>query len=435
MNNDDIFDNKKERNRGKKKYGLNDFNDRFDNNSIYDKLTGNHNKQDIDDFVMNFDLKPLELENYLKRYVIDQDLAIQIMSTKICTHFNRLRIDRNNINDSLVKGNIKNNMLLIGPTGVGKTYIIKLIADKLNVPFSKGDATKFSETGYIGGDVDDLIRNLYRKCDGNIAKAEHGIVYVDEVDKIASMGTRGNGPDVSRGGVQRSLLKLMEESEVDIKTPHDIASQMESVMHLQKTGKMKRKKINTKNILFIFSGAFEQLEFIIKKRLNQNVIGFDSSQNGKKLDTKKLYNNLTPEDLISFGFESEFVGRLPIFIILNNLTENSLYKILTNEYSSIINSKKRDFESYGIELKFEDDALTLIAEMASKEKTGARALTRIVENTLIQYERILPSTNIDSFTVTKDVVENPKESLHNYIKKEKLKNILDELLMNYSLEQ
>lgn len=390
------------------------------------------NKKSIDNLIESFKIKPLELEQFLRKYIIDQDLSIQIISTKICTHFNRLRLETETKSKS-IKGNIKNNILLIGPTGVGKTYIIKLIADKLKIPFSRGDATKFSETGYIGSDVDDLVRNLYYKCNCDIKMAEYGIVYVDEIDKIASVGTRGNGPDVSRGGVQRSLLKLMEESEVDIKTPHDIASQMESVIQLQKTGKVQRKKINTKNILFVFSGAFDALGEIIKKRMNENVIGFSSKKQYKTYNTE-IFKNIIPADLIKFGFESEFVGRIPILTILSDLSETSLYKILNNEYSSIINSKKRDFEAYGIELNFNDNALKLIAQLASKEKTGARALVRIVENTLIHFERLLPSTNIDTFTVTKDIVENPQQAIQNLINKENLKSLIEDLIVPYGLE-
>ncbi len=404
----------------------------FDDFPSLDNMKIAENKKK-EDFTKTFTIKPLELELYLKQFVIDQDLPIQTISTKICTHFNRLRYEKENSYSEL-SGNIKNNMLLIGPTGVGKTFIVKLIADRLNVPFSRGDATKFSETGYIGGDVDDLVRNLYYRCDGDIERAEYGIIYVDEIDKIASLGTRGTGPDVSRGGVQRSLLKLMEEVDVDIKTPHDIASQMESVMQLQKTGKVSRRKINTKNILFILSGAFDNLEEIIKRRMKQNIIGFyndDSLDNNSK---KEIYKNVIPEDFIKYGFESEFIGRIPIIIALNELTQDSLYKILCNDYSGIIISKKRDFESYGIKLTFEDDALKLISELASKEKTGARSLVRIVENTLVHFERLLPSVGVSKFTVTREIVENPLKTIEKIMKKAKVENIIKDLMLNYGFE-
>ena len=204
---------------------------------------------------VDFNLKPEELESYLNQYVVGQEEAIEVIATKVCTHFNRMKVERTLSEDQMIVGNIKSNILMIGPTGVGKTYIVKLIAKKIGVPFVKADATKFSETGYVGGDVEDLIRELVHEADGDISKAEYGIVYLDEIDKIASSGNM-TGPDVSRTGVQRNLLKLMEESEVDLKTPHDLASQVEAAMEAQKTGKVVRKKISTKNILFIVSGAF-----------------------------------------------------------------------------------------------------------------------------------------------------------------------------------
>ena len=184
----------------------------------------------------------MELEEYLNRFVVDQEDAVEVLATKICTHFNRMKIEEENRLSKIV-GNVKSNILMLGPTGVGKTYIVKLIANKIGVPFVKGDATKFSETGYVGGDVDDLIRELVHEAGGDISWAEYGIVYLDEIDKIAGQSdSKYGGPDVSRKGVQRALLKLMEESEVDMKVPHDIASQMEAVMQAQKTGKVEKRK-------------------------------------------------------------------------------------------------------------------------------------------------------------------------------------------------
>ena len=363
---------------------------------------------------IDFDLKPEELEAFLDEYVIKQDEAKEVLATKICTHFNRMKLDREDPEfEHRSVGNIKNNILLIGPTGVGKTYLIKLIAHRIGVPFVKGDATKFSETGYVGGDVEDLVRELVREAGGSIEKAQYGIIYVDEIDKIASTPNLV-GPDVSRSGVQRNLLKLMEETEVDLKAPHDLASQMEAMMQYQQSGKMERKKINTRNILFIVSGAFNGFEDLIKSRLNRNSLGFkaetERSQNHEADRVSYLKQAIT-EDLISFGFESEFVGRLPVVAVLEPLSVEDLYQILKSPTSSVILGKKRDFLAYDIELTFEDAALRRLAQQASTEQTGARALVSVCERALLKFEKALPSTDIRSFSVTADVVKNPSLEL------------------------
>ena len=224
---------------------------------------------------INFNMLPEELVAYLDQYMVRQDEAKAVLATKVCTHFNRARLmARSGQKDPAEDvGLIKNNILMIGPTGVGKTYMVKLIAAKLGVPFVKGDATKFSETGYVGGDVEDLIRDLLQEADDDIELAQYGIVYIDEVDKIASSHNLV-GPDVSRTGVQRALLKPMEETEVDLKVPHDPISQIQAIEKYRKTGKKDKRTINTRHILFIMSGAFNDLPELIKKRLNQHALGF-----------------------------------------------------------------------------------------------------------------------------------------------------------------
>ncbi len=290
----------------------------------------------------NFSLKPLELEKYLKEYVIQQNEAIDVLATKICTHFNRMVYEKTLSSKEKIIGNVKSNILMVGPTGVGKTYITKLIAMNLGVPFVKGDATKFTETGYVGGDVEDLIRELVREADGDITLAEYGIIYLDEIDKIASSNNH-YGPDVSRTGVQRNLLKVMEDTDVELKSPMDMASQMEAVMQAQKTGKVERKKINTKNILFVMSGAFQDISDIIKKRLNRQPLGFSPTNNNKEnTHNENLLKYVNSNDLIEYGFESEFVGRLPVITILDDLNVESLYKILNNPKSSVILVKKKE---------------------------------------------------------------------------------------------
>lgn len=360
---------------------------------------------------IHFDLKPEELEAFLDDYIIRQDDAKEILATKICTHFNRIKFTEVTKGRNRYEGvgQIKNNILMIGPTGVGKTYLIKLIAKKIGVPFVKGDATKFSETGYVGGDVEDLVRDLVYEADGDIEAAQYGIIYVDEVDKIASSNNL-IGPDVSRTGVQRALLKPMEETEVDLKVAHDPISQLEAIEHYRKTGKREKRTINTKNILFIMSGAFGGLEELIKKRLNREGIGFGAEIRSKDEQAEHL-RQVKAEDLIAYGFESEFIGRLPVTTVFEKLEVEDLYAILKNPNNPIILGKKKDFKSYGIDIQFEEEALHALAVKAYEERTGARGLVSAVEKVLIKFEKRLPSTNIQKFVVTRALVENPEREL------------------------
>lgn len=385
-----------------------------------------HSDSNLDEF----DIKPEELEAYLLQYVECQDDAIEIIATKIATHYNRMKLEKTLSAEESIVGNIKSNILLVGPTGVGKTYIIKLIASRIGVPFVKGDATKFSETGYVGGDVEDLVRELVREADGDIHRAEYGIIYLDEIDKIASP-TNFRGIDVSRTGVQRNLLKLMEESEVDLRVPHDMAAQMEAAMEAQKTGKVQRKKVNTKNILFVLSGAFSGLDEIIRQRLNNKKIGFGApTQHMSELTKAQWLKQTKTEDLLQYGFESEFVGRIPVVSVLNELTVEALFNILRNPRSSVVLSKKRDFLAYGIELTFTDEALRILAERAFEQKTGARGLVNILENVLIKFEKKLPSTSIRSLIVTKEIVLQPDAELHRLLVSGSMKEFQDFFLRN-----
>ncbi|MGA1871662.1 MAG: AAA family ATPase [bacterium] len=370
----------------------------------------------IEPLSINFDMKPQELKSYLDEYMVKQDDAKEVLATKICTHFNRIKMfelgGTNNQHDTI--GDIKNNIIMIGPTGVGKTFLIKLIAKKIGVPFVKGDATKFSETGYVGGDVEDLVRDLVYEADGNIELAQYGIIYLDEVDKIAS-AYNIIGHDVSRTGVQRALLKPMEETEVELKVPHDPVSQMEAIMEFQRTGKRKKKKINTRNILFVLSGAFNGLDDIVKKRLNQQNMGFGAKLKSNK-DQIEYMKKVKAEDLIEYGFESEFIGRLPVITVFDHLEVNDLYNILRNPKSPIIIGKKRDFKAYNIDLQFEDKALRLIAEKAYEERTGARGLISALERILIKFEHALPSTNIRYLSITSAIIDDPVGELNKLLK-------------------
>ncbi len=358
-----------------------------------------------------FDMKPEELESYLDGYVVKQERAKGVLATKICTHFNRIKSleKRSKREDPLSVGMIKNNILMIGPTGVGKTYLIKLIAQKIGVPFVKGDATKFSETGYVGGDVEDLVRDLVYEADDDIKLAENGIIYIDEIDKIAS-SQNIIGHDVSRTGVQRALLKPMEETDVDLKVPHDPISQIQAIEHYRRTGKREKQVVNTKNILCIMSGAFDGLQDIIRKRLKRQGIGFEADIHSSETSLDIL-KEVRAQDLIEFGFESEFIGRLPVIVVLDELTKDDLVAILKNPNNPIVLSKKRDFMAYDIGLQFEDEALEALAGMASQEKTGARGLVSAVERTLMPFEKHLPSTATRKMLVTVRLVQDQDQEL------------------------
>jgi len=359
---------------------------------------------------IKFDFKPEDLVAYLDQYIVKQDNAKAILSTKICTHFNRIKRYQSSPEQmGEMVGSIKNNVLMVGPTGVGKTYMIKLIAKKIGVPFVKGDATKFSETGYVGGDVEDLVRDLVREADGDIENAQYGIVYIDEIDKIASSNNL-MGADVSRTGVQRALLKPMEETEVDLKVPHDPISMLQEVERFRKTGKREKSTVNTKNILFIMSGAFTGLVDIIHKRITAKGIGFGASL-PTPADNVDVLTQIKSEDLISFGFESEFVGRLPVRAVFERLMEDDLYSILKNPNNPIILGKKLDFAAYDIDAKFEDEALRVLSRNAYEENTGARGLVSAVENALLLFEKKLPSTAVCKFAITREVIDAPENSL------------------------
>ncbi|MBF0241664.1 MAG: AAA family ATPase [Desulfamplus sp.] len=410
--------------------------------SIQPKQSPIIGKDSLDDHkrFINFDIKPVELISYLDQYIVRQNRAKSILSTKICTHFNRIKhleatsqftngndsdesISGNRVKYPAITGSIKSNILMLGPTGVGKTYIIKLIAKKIGVPFVKADATKFSETGYVGGDVEDIIRDLVKEANDDIELAQYGIVYIDEIDKIAA-SQNFRGADVSRTGVQRALLKPMEETDIDLKVPHDPISMMQEIDNYHKTGKRTKRRINTANILFIVSGAFGDLAQIVSKRVSKQSIGFGSTLTTSK-DESDILKHLKAEDLVEFGFESEFIGRLPVRCVLERLSEDDLYSILRMPNNPVILGKRLDFKSYGIDLIFTDDALKMLATKAFYENTGARGLVSALEDTLIYFEEQLPSSNIKNLTVTLELVERPEIYLETMLNSYKNSDSLD----------
>ncbi len=361
-------------------------------------------------FNLDFNMKPEELVAYLDQFIIRQEKAKAVLATKICTHFNRIRhLKQEGRKASGIVGGIKNNVLMIGPTGVGKTYMVKLIADKIGVPFVKGDATKFTEAGYVGGNVDDLIRDLVREADDNIERAEYGIVYIDEVDKIAS-ASNAMGADISRTGVQRALLKPMEETDVELKVPHDPVSMLKEMERYQKSGALEKQVVNTGNILFIMSGAFNGLSEIVEKRSRKKSIGFGAELHDSN-ETNAVLKELRTEDLVEYGFESEFVGRLPVRTTLETLSEDDLFEILKNPNNPVILSKKLDFSAYGISIRFSDEILREIARRAFLENTGARGLVSAVEDVLLSFETRLPSLGIKEFPATIEAAQQPDETL------------------------
>lgn len=364
-------------------------------------------------FDLKFDLKPKEIKQYLDRYVIKQDDAKKALAIAVCDHYNHVR-ECHEDPTAADADYSKQNIVMLGPTGVGKTYLIRHIAKLIGVPFVKADATRFSETGYVGANVDDLIRELVTQTEDNLELAQYGIIYLDEADKIA---TPPNiiGRDVSGRGVQIGLLKLMEETEVDLRAGNDVASQMRAAMEFQKSGKVDKEVINTRHILFIISGAFTGMADIIKKRMHQSKIGFNAEITSQTDETAQYFEDVTPKDFIDFGFEPEFIGRLPVHVVCTELGVDDLFHILKHSEGSIIRQYENAFRAYGITALFSHNGLQRIAEKAIEQKTGARALMTVCEKVLRNYKFELPSTGVTEFVVTAEVVDAPDVELKRII--------------------
>jgi endopeptidase Clp ATP-binding regulatory subunit ClpX len=353
------------------------------------------------DVQFSFNLKPADIAKHLNRFVIGQREAKKVLSVALCDHFQHVRLT--------LEGNAapfyqKQNVLLLGPTGVGKTHLIRSAAELIGVPFVKADATKFSETGYVGGDVDDLVRDLVRRAGGDVKKAEHGIIYLDEVDKLATRG-EPSGRDVSGRGVQTNLLKLMEDGDVPLVSPNDVTGQLQNAMSAMRGGGgAQPETINTRHILFIVSGAFSGIAEIIRAR----------TQKIKSAD--ELLAQMSTADLIQFGLEPEFIGRLPVRVACHGLSEDDLFNVLRRSESSLIHQYERAFAAYGIKCEFKDDGLRQLAKLAADEKTGARGLMTICERVFRDFKFQLPSSRVKKISVTSKLVESPQSELRRLLR-------------------
>jgi endopeptidase Clp ATP-binding regulatory subunit ClpX len=396
------------------------------------------------DSIRTFDRKPKEIRDYLDRFVIKQEQAKRVLSVAVCDHYNHVRACMKDSKKAKAPY-VKPNVLLLGPTGVGKTFLMRNVAQLIGVPFVKADATKFSETGYVGYDVDDLVRDLVKAADGDTELAQYGIVYVDEIDKIAAEASK-SGRDVSGRGVQINLLKLMEETDVNLQSPQDMMGQMKAFMDMQKGGKPKKPSISTKNILFIVSGAFDQLGENVRKRLNLNRIGFGSSdeQNQNEIPASHFLGKAETRDFIDYGFEPEFVGRLPVRVACEELTKEDLREILLSSEGNVLEQYRSDFSGYNIDFKMTDEAILKIAEKAADEKTGARGLVTVLERTFRDFKFELPSTGIRTFDVDEQTVLNPEDSIQELIEQnrdqvddsmlEDVDRFVDEFKRNHGFE-